>query len=139
MTIVTKAGFARLAGVSPSAISKALPKSLKEAVTNEGRIDTEHPAAVRYMSRAGWVGRNPGSKKDELADWIIASAAELRALEPLLPYDVDTASMVELVSNNICYLGFSHKTMPEKERGMRMAWVERSLFELRAEAQPKTL
>jgi len=46
--IVGKSAFARMAGVSPAAITKACGRQLLEAVTGK-YIDAAHPSAVEYL------------------------------------------------------------------------------------------
>jgi len=46
--LMSKSEFARLAGVSPAAVTKALRSTLRDAEHGK-RIDAAHPAAVKYL------------------------------------------------------------------------------------------
>lgn len=129
MRVVSKAEFAREAGVTASAISKALKTILKETLS-EGGINTDHPDAIRYMSRCGFVGRPHGSKNAEIADFVTIRFRELEGLKNQLPRSV--LPLVENIDGNIFYIGFASKWMGAKERNDRMAFVESSLERLRA-------
>lgn len=128
MSVVSKAEFARLAGVSPAAITKVSKSVLREAMT-EGGIDADHPAAIKYLNRGASVGRPQGNGKQELAEYIRSRSAELRRLEQSLT--VEAPHLVKSVADNLFYLGFASDRIPTGERADRTDYVERTLDQLR--------
>lgn len=124
MNIISKAEFARQAGVTSSAISKALNTALKEALSGDG-IDADHPAAIRYLSRCGHVGRPHGGGKSDLAAYVVSRSDELRKLERNLTNEV--APLVKSISDNLFYLGFEADRMKAGDRSERTAFIERNL------------
>ena len=70
---VTRAKFARMAGVTPSSVTKAAEASLKPAIVGN-RIDADHPAAIQYMERNSLTKtiQNPGEGVDPLHDEAVA-------------------------------------------------------------------
>ncbi len=122
--IVTQAEFAREAGVSAAAISKACNTALREALC-EGGIDADHSAALEYKSRCGRVGRPPGGSGDSLADFIVEHAKRLGQIRSSLPARYD--QLVQNVADNLFYLGFAEKWMPAGERAIRIDFVRKSL------------
>ena len=134
MRVVSKAEFSREAGVTASAISKALNTILKETLSNGG-IDADHPAAIRYLSRCGHVGRPQGSEKVELADFVVSRFSELNGLNGLVP---EIASpLVKSIDRNLFYIGFAEKWCTRKELSDRMVFVERGLDQLRSMVRNK--
>jgi len=91
--LISKAEFARRAGVSSAAITKACGKSLTAAVVGK-RIDAGHPAALAYLDAQipqvdvvvngrtvkprGWAARND-KKKQEPAPDILEVPADIQA------------------------------------------------------------
>lgn len=132
MQVVSKADFAREAGVTPSAISKALSTALKEALI-EGGINLDHPAAIRYLARSGSVGRPHGSDKDKLSDFVTSRYRELEGLGRLLPDSA--APVVKNVADNLFYLGFTSSRLGGRDRDERMSFVDSSLGRLREAVQ----
>jgi hypothetical protein len=59
MSVVTRAAFARLAGVSPAAITLGVRRSLLVPEA-DGRLDTEHPVNAAYLAEKG--GGAPAEK-----------------------------------------------------------------------------
>ncbi len=131
MRVISKADFAREAGVTASAMSKVLSTALKDALSGDG-IDADHPAAIKYLSRCGQVGRPLGGGNDELSDYIRSRSDKLRHYEEQLPESF--APLVKNVADNLFYLGFAAGRMPGGERTERTAFVERSLDLLREAA-----
>ena len=129
MRVVSKAEFSREAGVTASAVSKALNTILKETLC-EGGIDADHPAAIRYLSRCGVVGRPHGSKKAEIADYVTARYKELEGLRDRIPDEL--LPIVKNIGDNLFYIGFAFKWMGAKERDERMGFVDNNLSLLRA-------
>jgi len=127
MRVISKAEFSREAGVTASAISKALKTILKNTLTKEG-INADHPDAIQYMSRCGYVGRPYGSKKVEIANFVTSRFRQLNSLKDMLPESVDP--LVKNIDENIFYIGFAEKWMDAKERNERMSFVDRSLARL---------
>ena len=124
MRVISKAAFAREAGVTTSAISKVLNTALKDALNGHG-IDADHPAAIKYLSRKRRSGRPSGGSNAEIAKYVVSRAARLRHCKAqLLPR---FAPLIKDVSVNIFHLGFAAKWMPANERHERMAFVEGSL------------
>lgn len=124
MNIISKAEFARQAGVTSSAISKVLNTALKEALNGDG-IDADHPAAIRYLSRCGRVGRRPGGSAVAIGEFVCSRLSELKSLENLLP--LHTHNLVKNLSKNLYYIGFAYRWIPASERDTRMTYVESSL------------
>lgn len=124
MNIISKAEFARQAGVTSSAISKALNTALKEALSGDG-IDADHPAAIRYLSRCGHVGRPHGGGKSDLAAYVVSRSDELRKLERNLTNEA--APLVKSISDNLFYLGFEADRMKAGDRSERTTFIERNL------------
>ena len=128
-SIISKAEFARLAGVSPAAISKATRGRLRPALC-EGGINAEHPAAAAYLSRARRVARPGRVKGDDLADFIVEHAKQLGHIRLSLPARYD--QLAQNVADNLFYLGFAEKWMPAGERAIRIDFVRKSLERLQA-------
>jgi hypothetical protein len=128
MQIVSKADFSREAGVTPGAISKAINASLKDALTGGG-INSDHPAAIRYLARCGPVGRPHGSDKYKLSDFVTSRYRELEGLGRLLP--ATTAPVVKNVADNLFYLGFTSGRLGAHDRNDRMVFVDSTLNQLR--------
>lgn len=70
--LVSRSEFAKLAGVSPGAVTKACKKNLAPATIGK-RIDCGHPAAVKYLQRSdgtttanGWTAHNEAKKTKAL-------------------------------------------------------------------------
>ncbi len=124
MHIISKAEFARQAGVTSSAISKALNTALKEALSGDG-IDADHPAAIRYLSRCGHVGRPHGGGKSDLAAYVVSRSDELRKLERNLTNEA--APLVKSISDNLFHLGFEADRMKAGDRSERIAFIKRNL------------
>ena len=104
---------------------------MKETLS-EGGIDAEHPTAIRYLSRCGFVGCPHGSEKVELTDFVVSRFNELKGLKDLLPESAD--SLVKNVDINLFYIGFTAKWSTRKEINDRMIFVERGLDQLRSMA-----
>lgn len=128
MRVISKAAFAREAGVTTSAISKVLNTALKGALTPNG-INADHPAAIKYLSRRRRVGRPVGGSKAEIADYVVNRSTRLRQYEAQLPNHF--APLIKNVADNLFYLGFAASWIPVGEKNERIGFVERSLERLK--------
>ncbi len=71
--LVSRSEFARIAGITPGAVTKACKKNLAPATIGK-RIDVNHPAAVEYLQRRdgttttvnGWTAKNEAEKKQAI-------------------------------------------------------------------------
>jgi len=79
--LLTRSEFARLAGVSPAAVTKAAKKSLAPAVRGD-RLDAGHPAAAAYLDR-----RRARAKPPQLEPTAPAENGKAEQARPTPPGD----------------------------------------------------
>src|SRR5689334_9022296 len=83
---IPRAEFARAAGVSAAAITKACGAKLKDACGSGGRIDIDHPAAVAYLaSKAAHAAAAAASSSSDAAPPSAAKPARRRDAAPPPP------------------------------------------------------
>jgi hypothetical protein len=129
MNIITKSQFARLAGVTPAAITKQLSRTLQEALS-EGGVDIENPVAIKYLNRARTPGRNPGTAQEEIGDYVISRFTELHKLTTETP-----SPLVKKISDVLFYISFARKQIGGRERADLIHQVERAFMTLREDAK----
>ena len=96
--LVSRAEFARRAGVAASTVTKACKKALAPA-TSGRRIDVNHPAAIAYINKRtgntttvnGWTAHNEAKKLAALETLKNESLADMTLLELVAKYGTDTA------------------------------------------------
>ena len=89
--LITKAEFARTAGVSGAAVTKALKKELGAALQGK-RIDITHPAAIAYLNRLNddkpkKAPSPPVQKKEKSLTGFNAKKANTKKAPPPAPPD----------------------------------------------------
>ena len=96
--LVSRAEFARRAGVAPSTVTKACKKALAPA-TSGRRIDVNHPAAIAFINKRtgntttvnGWTAHNEAKKLAALETLKNDSLADMTLREMVSKYGTDTA------------------------------------------------
>ncbi len=96
--LVSRAEFARKAGVAPSTVTKACKKALAPA-TSGRRIDVNSPAAITYINNHtgnttlvnGWHKHNEAKKLAALEAFKNESLADMTLHELVAKYGTDTA------------------------------------------------
>lgn len=95
--LVSRSEFARRAGISPGAVTKACKKNLAPATVGK-RIDFNHPAAVSYINNRagsvttnGWTAHNEAKKQAALEKLQGENYADMTLREVIKKYGTDPA------------------------------------------------
>ncbi len=126
---VSKAEFARLAGVSPAAISKAIQGPLRAALT-DGGINKDHPAAVAYMSRPHRVGRPGRVSVEDLSEFVRSGFRSLEWLSAELPDSY--GPRLKQIDRKLIWLGGFSSAATQAEQTTAIEFVRVELENLRA-------
>ncbi len=118
---VSKAEFARLAGVSPAAISKATRGALRDALSGGG-INKDHPAAVAYMSRPHRVGRPGRVNVEDLSEFVRSGFRTLEWLSAELPGSY--APRLKKIDSKLFWLGALSSTATQAEQSAAIEFVQ---------------
>lgn len=95
---MSRAEFARHAGITPGAVTKACKKSLAPATIGK-RIDANHPAAIAYIENRtgntttvnGWTAHNEAKKLEALEALKNESFADMTLREVVKKFGTDPA------------------------------------------------
>lgn len=132
---VSKAEFARLAGVSPAAISKAIQGSLRAALS-DGGINKDHPAAVAYMSRPHRVGRPGRVGVEDLSEFVRSGFRTLEWLGAKLPDSY--GPRLKQVDKKLFWLGAFSNAATQAEQTTAIEFVRAELEALDGIVRPQS-